>query len=880
MALDKRKETLFIGSARGISKFDGQKFYNYPGSGKWVDELVTDRDGNTYALQARQLLKINERNLKMVNVTSDTLETITTIHSDDEGKIWAAVYLKGLYHLENNKWKPFPMAEGASNLIITDVFVDRFVKDKIWLLTTEGVYLLQNKALKRILPQNVIQGKSIEQDQRGNIWIGTNRGAYYISPERTIYFNAKNGFTDNVVNKIYKDIENNIWLATDGSGIYKFNDNYVTFDETQGLSSNIVMTLAKGPDSAEIWMGGYSGIAVYKNKKISKVAIPPLNENSNRINFLYTDRKNNIWIGTPGGGLWRSNGTQIEQMDKGYRPIAYNAIIQDSKDNIWLSTNFGCFQYDVNSRRLLRMTTQFGGGLLEMGLDSIILGSQDGAYLITKQKDVRKLNIKGVNGSSILCMLRIRENIIFGTADYGIFVWNSKSGKVRNISSKTGLLSDHIYSLLKDSRGIIWVGTGRGINKLSSTNLHIIKNTNENDLLVECNQNAIIESNGRIWIGTTKGALVYSVNPLKTSKVNPYIYISSVSTSNGIHTGRDLKKRIILPYKSNNITINYNGIYLSNPASVMYSYRLIGMDSVYSHPSSNASMTFNSIPPGKYTFQVKAITKHGLTSDHTTSFSFEILPPYYQTTLFRFFMVFLIISLIMLTVYIILTLNERRRKLRLKIKLEEQFKIRKQTAEDFHDDLGNKLTRITVLSEVLSSMINKEDTEKRAILAKISQNVDELYIGTRDILWSLNPKNDTLVQLLNHIKDFGNEMFNDTSIRFTVDIDAEGKDTKLSLDMSRNILMIFKESIHNALKHSGADNVTYRARLNNGMLLVTLEDDGPGFDTEYAKNGHGVNNMYVRAKRIKADLNISSGPKGTAISLIVNFSKLKHSINV
>src|SRR5690606_32043222 len=139
---------------------------------------------------------------------------------------------------------------------------------------------------------------------------------------------------------------------------------------------------------------------------------------------------------------------------------------------------------------------------------------------------------------------------------------------------------------------------------------------------------------------------------------------------------------------------------------------------------------------------------------------------------------------------------ERKRKFRLRIKLEEQFKIRKQTAEDFHDDLGNKLTRITVLSEVLSSMINKDDTEKRAILSKINKNVDELYIGTRDILWSLNPKNDTLSQVLDRIKDFGNEMFNETSFTFKVDIDIDGKDTKLSLDMSRNILMIFKESIH------------------------------------------------------------------------------------
>jgi signal transduction histidine kinase len=242
-------------------------------------------------------------------------------------------------------------------------------------------------------------------------------------------------------------------------------------------------------------------------------------------------------------------------------------------------------------------------------------------------------------------------------------------------------------------------------------------------------------------------------------------------------------------------------------------------------------------------------------------------------------MVILTILVIMLAVYVILTLNERKRKLRLKIKLEEQFKIRKQTAEDFHDDLGNKLTRITVLSEVLSSMIDQNDTEKRNILKKINTNVDELYTGTKDILWSLNPKNDTLIQLLDHIREFGTEMFNDTAIVFKSDIDVS-KDTKLSLDLSRNMLMIFKESINNVLKHSKAKNVNYHAKLNNDVLLVTLEDDGNGFDTEYCKNGHGINNMYVRAKRINADLNITSGQRGTTVCLIVKFPTSTHFKNV
>ena len=203
--------------------------------------------------------------------------------------------------------------------------------------------------------------------------------------------------------------------------------------------------------------------------------------------------------------------------------------------------------------------------------------------------------------------------------------------------------------------------------------------------------------------------------------------------------------------------------------------------------------------------------------------------------------------------------------------LEEQFKIRKQTAEDFHDDLGNKLTRISVLSEVLSSMTDENDLEKRTIIQKIKTNVNELYTGTKDILWSLDPKHDTIGELLNYIKEFGYEMFNDTPIRFEEETIINDSERRLSLEMSRNILMIFKEAINNALKYSNADCINFIAKMNDNLLEITLSDNGRGFDLASATNGQGLNNMQVRASRIKGNLNITSNHYCTTIALSVKF---------
>lgn len=887
LSLNKNDE-IWVGTAWGISKFNGQKFHNYKQTKEWIGKLVTSHEGIVYGLSSTKLFKTSETGTEFLNISSGSDDQVTALRADENGKIAVAVLRKGIFYLENEKWRPHPLNDQLKNLYITDFFRDRFHENKLWFLTNEGLFAAEDSKITQYISGKF---KVIEQDSKSNIWIGSANGAYYLTDTALIHFNGKNGFSNNMVNAIFKDAENNIWLATDGTGLFRFIDrSYVIFDESQGLRSRIVMSLAKGPTAEEIWMGTYGGLFQYKNGQIKEISIPSGMESSRNINFLYNDRAKNIWIGTVYGGLWRYNGKRMEQMAKDQHAIAYNTILEDSRGQIWLSTNAGCFLLDQQRKELKWVSKQFGSTLLETSQGEMMVGTQDGAYLINAKHEVSPLKLPQLAGSSILCMAKSAGTILFGTSDNGVLVWNPKTGKTRTINTHDGLASDHIYSMLADDQGIIWVGTGKGINKINTSNFSVIKNNNEQPLLVECNQNAILQDQNKVWIGTTKGAVVYNSASYIPKSGKPYIYINSV-TAFAQNKGNQQKQQttfnagdlggiIRLPYQQNNIIVNFTGIFLTNPESLLYQYRLIGLDTKFSETVSNTSMNFTSVPPGRYTFQVKAITKNGTSSVNAASFTFEITPPYYQTGVFRLFIFVLIVLLILLAVYVIINLKERKRKLRLKIKLEEQFKVRKQTAEDFHDDLGNKLTRISVLSEVLSSMIDEKDTEKRNIISKINDNVNELYRGTKDILWSLNPKNDKLSELLEHIREFGKEMFNSTPVRFEDHIHLNHHDGKLSLDMSRNLLMIFKEAIHNALKHSRAGVVIFSAAVQGGVLEIGVKDDGKGLDAAASMDGHGINNMNVRAQRINAKLNINSDHSGTEIMLRVNLSTLMRAKNV
>jgi signal transduction histidine kinase len=211
----------------------------------------------------------------------------------------------------------------------------------------------------------------------------------------------------------------------------------------------------------------------------------------------------------------------------------------------------------------------------------------------------------------------------------------------------------------------------------------------------------------------------------------------------------------------------------------------------------------------------------------------------------------------------------------LRMKLEEKIKIRQQTAEDFHDDLGNKLTRISVLTELLNAKIDAGKTDQRNLVEQIRHNVSALYNGTKDILWALDPKSDNLYEMLTHIKEVGVETFQDTPVSFQfAEVDDSLKGVKLTMEYSRNIIMILKELLNNVLKHANAAKVILDVQcVENNQVMISLADDGSGFDQDMVKRGHGINNITARAKRINSQLNIFS-QNGTGTVVELRFSKI------
>src|SRR5262249_35371462 len=158
-----------------------------------------------------------------------------------------------------------------------------------------------------------------------------------------------------------------------------------------------------------------------------------------------------------------------------------------------------------------------------------------------------------------------------------------------------------------------------------------------------------------------------------------------------------------------------------------------------------------------------------------------------------------------------------------------------------------KLTKISLLSQVIKlNLVDGQNSHKEQI-DKIIQTCDELSTSMRDFLWSLSPEKDSAGDIPIRLKDFGDGTFNGSGTAFRMNGAENGIDTvQLGVDWRRHLLLIFKEAMNNAAKHSGCRNVTLDVHSRNGDLVVRLTDDGKGFDRSHPAAGQGLSGMERR----------------------------------
>lgn len=893
--------TLLVSSAKGLQAYDGQNFYSVTNQIKQnvvgVSTFCRLANDQMLCLRSGKLYKIELEKKQISPIDTSTL--YTSVVADGQARILGANRQGDLIKIDvaNGSQKQVFVRNIDMHLVIIRLFKNSH--NQLLVLTNKGIFTVENDklvALKKITNATASAPiLSAAEDKNGNIWAASLQGVFRIKDSVVSYFNQRNGLTNNTIFELMSDKEGNVWLASDGEGVFRYSGGpFISLDDNFGLTDKQVNGIT-GDENGTIFFSGYQGkLSSYRfGELVRNISIPAF-ENDLITAIKYQNGKG-LWIGTRQSGLFLRNALgSITKINYGRSENSLNEtnnLFVANDSTLFIAHKDGLTYINENQKTSKPINVANPVALETIGQDSLLIATNNGFYLLHQQL-LHKWKAGTILDSLLpQCLLYSGNQLYIGTAERGIFSYNFYNNTYRNYNSKNGLSSDFIYNLTKDKKGQIWAGTGMGICKLfpnSDSQTHIETYGKANGIIgLESNSNAsFADAEGRLWFGTTEGVSCYFPNAMPTKARAISVVLESVKLYGGKAIDSNFYEKksgwysiplnLKLPYRYNNISFVFQAISLSPIGKIMYRYQLQGASASWSEWSEENSINFSSLDPGDYTLKVMCKINGTIQKSVTCTYSFKVETPFYKSNWF----IFSIFGLAILTGVILQYAAQKRKYNRLKreelLRKEEQSRVRERTAEDFHDEVGNRLTRIKVLANVLKSKLNLPNPDAERILQQIQDNSEQLYAGTQDILWSLQPANDNLFEILNHVANMGNEMFSETEIAFKFSGNNKIlKDYKMPLDKSRNFIMIWKEALNNCMKYSGAQNVLYQVQQDdNCSIIIRLVDDGQGFDMELAKQGNGLKNMTARAQRLLATIQILSKPKmGTQVVLTLSNSK-------
>ena len=806
------------------------------------------------------------------NTRSISANKITSIINDKQGRLWVGTLGGGLNRFDekNNQFIHYRHSESNPQSLSGDdvsvLFEDS--KGQLWVGVIGGgvnKFNRNNESFLRIShdPENKysLNGDNvycIYEDKSGLLWIGANGLNIYNSRKNHFhYFHSNsrktNSLSHNKVTSFYEDQDGIIWIGTDGGGLNRYDretDRFTHFKSTdanpQTLSSNNVSSLTGGKQN-EIWVGTRGGGVYRFNSQTGKFYPLNLYQPSssggilNYVNALKMDHSGSLWIATYESGLVRYD---IPSMQ-------YDQFINDPEDPSSLSGNYLLTIY-VDSENDIWLGI-WGGGLCRYNRENKAFTSY------TRQANdpsslgdniVHSIHESSAGGKRVLWI---------GTSSGLSFADISKPGPLKfdHISQQDGLPSNVIYSILEDQSGNLWLSTNMGISCFNPDR-RTFKNYDIKDGLQSNEFNTgsgLVTRDGLFLFGGINGFNTFSPDSIFQSLFLPDINLTSFKIfDKSVLSGMALftTSKIKLDYKQNFFSFEFSALDFSQPDKNQYAYRLEGFDQDWIYSGSRRYASYTNLDPGGYTFRVIGSNSDGVWNENGASVQILIKPPFWHTWWFRFLSI-LIISGILYQLY----------KYRVS-KLLEIERMRIRIASDLHDDIGSTLTKIAIHSEVIRSTDNKNKIVESS--QKIGRMSREIISSMSDIVWSIDARNDTLRNLIDRMRDFSSTSFAEKNIKLSFKNTLSNEHKKIPVHFRQNIFLIFKEAIHNILKHTDATEVCIDFSGTGNKFRLCISDNGEGIDENNSGNGNGIKNMKLRADRIHSVIDINNN-NGTEVCL-------------
>jgi ligand-binding sensor domain-containing protein/two-component sensor histidine kinase len=868
--------------------FDGQRFVQYPienpPANIWVNMLRKSSSGNMRFITGRDAFELQNNVWKKTNLFPAHPE-IKSNNYVEIGKnsflincidslliIWANGKTKTLIHI-NDDDPIFQCETKAGN--------------EFYISTRNHLYILKNDSLVKV-HDNVLKNNSILGvyiDKTNHLWVGTiQNGIYVFEGDNYQHFTS-----DDLQLSLMKceDYEGNLWAVTH-KGLFKITPSWVTFYTDSLNSAKVGFTAAFKDHTGTLYLANFfDGFKIIKNGKTINDNIlldkPSAKMTKSWIRSFACDHKERLWMVNNSSELLRITGTHCENMSRqwNFRPRSIPLLFNPFDSTLYANNYFGLSKIKNDKITVDTLFKSVFDYIYSLSCDSsgnTWIGTDKGKIFIKEGNRIRQLNnllkIENVQISKIYWSNA--HTLWIATSGKGIYKFHkTSSGEIKKdfqITVRDGLQHDAIRDIAMDKYGCLWAATLTGLARIkmyyfkgkesfSITKYGIRDGFNDEALNYSC---LAADSVGDVWYGAGNYCAHIYCDRIMDDTIAPIIHIENVKLFSKETDWNNYTKSFVpffhspekpvLPHDMNDISIEYKAITYNDYSNITYSYKTEAIDKDWVDAGFNTHITYGNLNPGKYVFKVRAKKPQSDWSKNYATFSFVINPPWWEMWWFRIIMA----ALILIAVYLLY-----RFRLNQLLRLQT---IRNKIASDLHDDIGSTLQSISVFSEVAKQKSHEIIPE----LEEIGESSRKIIESLSDIVWSINPANDSFEKIIFRMKSHAFNLLRAKNIEFTFMADEKLNDKKTSMEERRNFYLIFKEALNNMVKYADSTRASIILHSTEKNITLSIKDNGKGFDTNQLSEGNGLKNMHRRANEMNSEIKIKSQPgAGTHIELVI-----------
>lgn len=704
------------------------------------------------------------------------------------------------------------------------------------------------------LPQNWV--RFLYEDREGNLWLGAgSAGLVAIHSTAFSVLNSPDSWGGTSVVAVAPGKDGGLWIGTDGGGLYHhLKGEWRHYGPTEELHNPYIRAVTETPQG-EVWAGNYWWGGPYRLEKDHFVRPSSVDPASPRPHAL---------LPLPGGGLLVGSRDGLQRLD--------------DERTTWL---IKASDHQAADACALALDTQgaIWCGFAHGGLARLA----DGQLSFLRRSD-------GLASDAIQCLLSEPDGTLWiGTADNGLA--RLKHGRFANLGLAQGMADNVICAILDDGLGNFWISTHHGIQRIAREELNrcadgIVPRVRSqvyyrSDGLPTSEFKGGLQaagcrtSDGRLWFPSSRGLVSVDPTRIQSNAVPPPVAFESVLIDGRERRAGDTAP-LRLPPDHQRLEFRFSGLSYVDPGKVLFKYRLDGIDKDWVEAGSKRNAFYSQLPAGAYRFRVIACNNDGVWNTEGAALAFTVAPFFWQTWCFTGSSALALLAAVGSFVRYL----TRRRMQRRIAQLERERAIereRARIAQDIHDEIGASLTRISMLSQPARKELAAPD-QAAAVLSGIYSTASEVTRSLDEIVWAVDPKHDTLDSLVGYMGKFAQDFLGAAGIRCRLDLPTSPPAWPLTAETRHNLFLAFKETLNNALKHAGATEVRLSLQLRADGFVLTIKDNGRGFDPESAaapspgraSAGNGLDNLSRRLAHIGGRCEIAAGlGSGTEVSFIL-----------